>query len=103
MPTAIDLVNIDSNPTVVIASGDTAQANEVNVGYDNCADLTQSGGTANFHEGLYIGAHNGSTGTYTMTGGQLNIGDILIPGRLNRCTSLAYCLLFYGGCIFRVY
>jgi hypothetical protein len=82
LPTSSDLVNIDSGPAAVISTGDTVQANEVVVGKDNSADISQTGGTANVGEGIYIGTQQGSTGTYTMTGGVLNVGEPDFKGRL---------------------
>jgi hypothetical protein len=81
LPTSSDLVKIDSGPTVIISSG-SAQAKEVVVGLDNSADVSQTGGTVTFIEGLYLGNHTGSTGTYTMTDGLLTLGDIQVAGRL---------------------
>ncbi|UCD27747.1 MAG: hypothetical protein JSV03_11645, partial [Planctomycetota bacterium] len=81
LPTATDLVKIDSNPTAIISNG-SAEANEIVVGMDSSADISQTGGTANVGEGIYIGTHTGSIGTYTMTGGILNIGRTDFKGRL---------------------
>jgi len=82
LPVATDLVDIDSGPAVIVSAGDTAQANEVVVGKDNSADVSQTGGTVDVGEGIYIGTQAGSTGTYTMTGGALNVGETDFKGRL---------------------
>ena len=93
--------NVNSNGSYNLSgSGNLVDSHEADIGTSGLGVFNQTGGTATFYgNGLYVGAHNGSTGAYIQNGGTVNANTVTIAndGSSNGAYTLGAGSLYTGS------
>jgi hypothetical protein len=87
---AVDYFNVGygagTTGSHTLGAGQTITADREYIGYYGTGSLTQTGGTNTIAEYLYLGFYLGVDGTYTLSGGTLNVGGNIIDGAAGTST-----------------